>query len=240
MTSNMNHPPAERLEAFVEGLLEAGDRVVVESHLPGCPSCRSAVEEWRALFTALAGLPQFEPKSGFANRVMAGVRIAPRHAQAPSLGERIGGWSWESAQAAVSAAAGRAGASLGRLMPKTTFGWATATALLSLPVVAAAAALGWLVSRSYITPQSLWLFASTQAVDGMRAAGETAVSTALQTDIAAWLVSQGTMLLETAGVTGIGMLIAAAGATTVLSIWVLYRNLFRTPTRESNYVSYSF
>jgi anti-sigma factor RsiW len=236
MTNNMNHPPAERLEAFVEGLLDGGDRVVVESHLLGCPECRSAVEEWTALFTALSGLPQFEPAPGFAERVMAGVQLAGR-AQARSPGRA---WDWQAAQAAVSAAAGRAGASLNRLIPQTTPGWAMAAALLSLPIVFAAAAMGWLVSRSYITPQSLWLFASNQAVAGVRSAGETAVATALQTDIAAWLVGQSATLLETAGFTGVGVLIAAAGATTVLSIWVLYRNLFRTPTRESNYVSYSF
>jgi anti-sigma factor RsiW len=237
MTTNMSHPPAERLEAFVEGILDGGDRVVVESHLLGCPECRSAVEEWTALFTALAGLPQFEPAPGFTERVMAGVQLAGR-AQARAARSRAR--YWQSAQAAISAAADRAGASLGRLIPQTTFGWAMAAAFLSLPVVFAAAAMGWLVSRSYITPQSLWLFASNQAVAGVRSAGETAVATALQTDIAAWLVGQSATLLETAGFTGVGVLIAAAGATTVLSIWVLYRNLFRTPTRESNYVSYSF
>jgi hypothetical protein len=240
MKSNMDHPPAERLEAFVEGLLDAGDRVVVESHLLGCADCQTAVEEWRTLFAALAGLPEFEPTQGFADRVMTRVRVAPRRVPARSLGERLSGWNWSAAQAAFSGAAGRAGGALGRIMPRTTFGWAMATAFVSLPFVLGAAAMGWLVSRSYVTPESLWLFASTQAVDGMRALGGTAVSTAMQTDVAAWLVSQGSALLETAGITGVGVLAAAAGVTTVLSIWVLYRNLFRTPTRESNYASYSF
>jgi hypothetical protein len=96
-------------------------------------------------------------------------------------------------------------------MPKTTFGWAMATAFLSLPVVLFAAAMGWLVSRTYVTPESLWAWTTAQAVDGMRGFGQTAVSAALQTDIAAWLVSQGAILFDRAGVTGIGVLLAAAG-----------------------------
>lgn len=238
MTSNLNHPPADSLEAFVEGILADGDRVVVESHLLGCAECRTAVEEWRGLFAALSGLPQFDPAPGFADRVMAGVELAG--ARSRSVGARLAGWNWDSAQAAVAAAAGRAGGTLGRIMPKTTFGWAMATAFLSLPVVLFAATMGWLVSRTYVTPESLWAWATAQAVDGMRGFGQTAVSTALQTDIAAWLVSQGAVLFDRAGVTGIGVLLAAAGITTVVSAWVLYRNLFRTPTRESNYAAYSF
>jgi hypothetical protein len=247
MTSDMKHPPAERLEAFVEGLLDGGDRAVVESHVLGCAHCQAAVEEWRALFTALSGLPQFEPAPGFADRVMAGLELAPARRRRAAPGRlrraapgRLRGWNWQSAQAALAGQAAAAAAALGRLMPKTTFGWALATAFVSLPFILGAAALGWLMSRSYITPQSLWAYLSTQAVDGMRALGETAVSTALQTDVAAWLVSQGGAVLEQAGFTGIGMIAAAAGLTTVLASWVLYRNLFRTPARESTYASYSF
>jgi hypothetical protein len=43
-----------------------------------------------------------------------------------------------------------------------------------------------------------------------------------------------------AGVTGLGVILAGAGTMTVLSIWVLYRNLFRSPSRDSDYALYSF
>jgi anti-sigma factor RsiW len=233
MMNEMQHPTAERLEAFVEGILDAGDRAVVESHLMGCSHCQSAVEEWRALFAALEGLPHFEPAPGFADRVMADVKVAP-------AGARAAGWSWQSAQTAVMAWAGDAGRAASRLMPKTTFGWAMATAFLSLPVVLGAAAMGWLISREYITAQSLWVFATGQAAAGLRSLGETAVATALQTDVAAWLVSQTGQFMGSAGLTGVGLVLAAAGTATALSAWVLYRNLFRTPARDTTYASYSF
>jgi anti-sigma factor RsiW len=233
MRNDMQHPAAERLEAFVEGTLDAGDRAIVESHLLGCPDCQTALDEWKALFAALEGLPQFDPAPGFADRVMAGVKVAPAPRQATR-------WNWLTAQTAVTAWAGSTAESLSRFLPKSTFGWAMATAFLSLPFVLGAAVMGWLVSKSYITPESLWAFAMEQAAAGVRSLGEAAVATALQTDVALWLLGQGGQLVETAGFTGVGMLLVAGGATTVMSAWVLYRNLFRTHARDTTYASYSF
>jgi hypothetical protein len=230
MMSDVNHPTADRLEAFVEGSLSAADGAVLESHLQGCPVCQTAVDEWRALFAALEGLPNFEPADGFAERVMARVRL---HRSAPA-------WKLAVAQASLQKQAARAGALLDRILPKTTFGWAMATAFLALPFLLGAALVAWVMSRSYITPVSLWAFFSDQAVEGARSVGGAAVSAALQTEVAAWFMAQATSVLGTSGITGLGVIIAMAGVATMLSIWVLYRNLFRTPTRESNYASYSF
>lgn len=229
--SEMNHPTADRLEAFVEGVLEAADRAVLESHLLGCPACQHAVEEWRALFAALEGLPHFEPAAGFADRVMAKVQVAPQATRARRLAL---------VQLTLQKQLTRAGAALDRLLPKTTFGWATATAFLALPFLVGAVLLAWLMSRSYITPTSLYAFVSERTVSGARAVGDTAVSAAMQTELAAWLIDQGASFLARAGMPGLGVVFGMAGVATMLSIWVLYRNLFRTPTRESNYASYSF
>jgi hypothetical protein len=230
MIRDMNHPAAERLEAFAEGVLDDSDRVVVESHLLGCPDCETRVEEWRALFAALTDLPQFEPNVGFADRVMARVQVA-RAARRR--------WSWHTVQTALQVQAVEAGAAISRLMPRTTFGWAVATTFMALPFVVGGAVLAWLMSRSYITPASLWAFVSTQAVDGARSMGATAVSTAMQTELASWLYGYSAAFLARAGVTGVGVVFAVACLTTVLSTWVLYRNLFRTPTRETHYATNS-
>ncbi|HSJ07481.1 MAG TPA: zf-HC2 domain-containing protein [Longimicrobiales bacterium] len=229
--SDRYHPTEDRLEAFVEGLLDAGERVVIESHLVGCPRCGAQVEEWRALFAALSGLPQFEPAPGFAERVMSGVRVAPKAKRRPSW-QRARGW-----------AAGRAatvGTAVAGVLPKSTFGWAVAAAFLALPVLAGAAFTAWLLSRSYLTPETLWAYVSSRAVEGVQSLGSTALTAALQTDVIAWLVLRGGELLETAGATGVGAVLATVSAATMLSIWVLYRNLIRTPTRETNYVTFSF
>jgi hypothetical protein len=47
-------------------------------------------------------------------------------------------------------------------------------------------------------------------------------------------------LIITAGITGLGAILAGGGALTVLSTWILYRNLVRSPSRESHYALYSF
>jgi anti-sigma factor RsiW len=236
MTSSAYHPTEDRLEAFVEGTLERAERVVVESHLLSCAACQGHVDEWRALFAALSDLPQFEPSAAFADRVMAGVRVAPL-----ALSRRP---AWQQAWAAFSgqagAAAAAAAAAAGRLAPQTTRGWAIAAVALALPVAASAVLLAWLATSSYLSPGLLWAFATTQAADWLRAAGTAAATALLQTDVAAWLVAQLGTLLRNAGAAGLGALFAAGGGATMLSVWVLYRYLFRTPTRESHHVTYSF
>jgi hypothetical protein len=228
--SDMYHPTADRLEAFVEGVLDRGEHVVVESHLLSCPACQTQVEEWRALFAALEGLPQFAPQPGFGDRVMAGVRLAPR-----------AGWAGaESARSWVGGQLVAAGAVLDRVLPKTTWGWGVAAALFALPVLLG----GWLVlqfvDQSYLTPAAVWGYVSGNAGDAVRAVGSNALMSAMQTDVVAWLVLRGGELLERVGTGGLTVLLASVSGATMLSIWVLYRNLFRTPARETNYVTYSF
>lgn len=217
--TEQHHLAADRLEAYVEGLLDQADRVIVESHLVSCGQCRHEVDEWLALFAALSDLPDLEPSAEFADRVMSRVRITPRRV-----------WRRQVAQA---------GAFVARVLPKTTAGWGFATALLALPMVLGGALLLWLDSKSFLTPEMALAFFSTQVVDGARALAAGAASTLMQTDIVAWAVEYAPAFLETAGMTGIGALLAGAGAVTMLSIWVLYRNVFRTPSRDTDYALFT-
>lgn len=218
--SETHHPSADRLEAFVEGTLQNGDRVVMESHLLSCPACQAQVEEWRGLFAALSTLPQFEPSIGFANRVMAQVRVSPRAA-----------WQeW----------ADRANALVARAAPKTNYGWALAVAFFALPVILGGSAIAWLISNSYIAPDTLLGYTRESLVEGLQGIGSTAIGFVMQSDIAAWVVANVSAVVSTAGVTGLGVIFAGTGTMTVLSSWVLYRNLFRSPSRESDYALYSF
>lgn len=223
-----HHPTAEQLEALADGALDRSDRVTVESHLLGCAGCRTAADEWRALFAALADLPQLEPSLGFADRVMADVRIAA-------------GARWQHAwQAGWQQSAARAAALIERVAPKSTFGWALATAMLALPVILGGGIVAWIFSKSYLTPATLWAWTSETLVQGLQGLGQTAIAAVMQSGIAAWTVARATEFVNTAGITGLGTLAAVAGMTTMLSIWILYRNLFRTPTRETDYATYSF
>lgn len=215
MKDRTMHPTTENLEAFAEGTIAPADGSVIESHLLGCPRCENVIEEWRSLFHALAALPRFVPTSGFTDRVMLRVRIPqPWHA--------------------------RAAATLGRLLPRTTRGWALAAALLALPILAGGTFFGWLLSKSYVTTHGLWVYGTDRMFNAVQALVTSAALFLMETDVAAWLVKLGGTLLTTGGVRGVGVLAAGGAVLTIVSIWVLYTNLFRTSDRESTYVTFSF
>lgn len=209
----MNHPSSDRLEAFVEGTLDTAHRESVATHILACIRCENEVEEWRSLFAVLRSLPHHVPAPGFANRVMAHVRIPePWHARATGM--------------------------LGRWIPRTTGGWAFAAALLALPVLAGAGMMAWLLSKSYITAHGLWVFATSQftSVAGRMAQG--AFNGFMETSAASW-VAGALETAQTAGVREVGVLAIGGALLTVISVWVLYRYLFRPSDGNVNHVTFS-
>jgi hypothetical protein len=218
--SELQHLSGDQLQTFVEGGLPDGDRVVIESHLVACLRCQSEAEEWRSVFASLSALPQFDPSLGFADRVIAGLKWAHATAALP----------WHV----------RAGQAIARVSPKTTRGWALAAAFLALPVVSVGLFMAWLMSHAYVTPRTLWAFTSDRGANALQSLGSGTIAWLMKTDVAAWTFSNGAALVQQVGMPGIGLLVATIAAATTLSIWVLYKNLFRSPSREANYVSYSF
>ena len=75
-TRSTEHPSAERLGAFVDGELTARVARSVEDHVSSCGRCASDVEDLRALFSELDGLPRLVPLEGFAARVLQDVAPA--------------------------------------------------------------------------------------------------------------------------------------------------------------------
>ncbi len=67
----MQHLTPDETELWAQGLLPAARDI----HLAQCAQCRAAAEHERKLFRELAQLPRFAPEFGFAERVMAKVRI---------------------------------------------------------------------------------------------------------------------------------------------------------------------
>jgi anti-sigma factor RsiW len=222
VSTESKHPAPKTLESLAAEDLAASDKAVVESHLVTCDSCRTAVEEWRSLFTVLAELPSYAPAAGFADRVMAGVAMPVPAAQ------RAKSWAWQTAR------------SLERLLPRTTRGWAVAAAFLALPVLVVGAVLAWLLSRSYVTGADLWIFTTQSLGAAAASAGAWAFQSVLESDATVWLMRTMAMLFEARGAGGLGLAAALLGAGMAASMWVLYTNLFRTPTRDSDYVTYSF
>jgi len=216
--SELEHLSAESLQGYAEGAIGEADRAVLGSHLATCPHCSAELAEWRSLFAGLAELPQFTPAAGFTDRVMARVRIP---AAVPF---------WAQVLAGVRQLAQR-------LTPRTAGAWALAGASVVLPLLLGGGVVTWLVSKDYITAQSLWAFVSDRTTSSMQSLGASAVTSLMESSITNWLVEQVRAFTASAGARGLGALGLAVGTMTMLSSWILYRNLFQTSTREANHVS---
>jgi hypothetical protein len=70
-TPDTGHLTPDEVELWAQGLLPA-ERVM---HLADCAACLGVAERERKLFLELAQLPRFAPEFGFADRVMARVKI---------------------------------------------------------------------------------------------------------------------------------------------------------------------
>ena len=212
MSETQLHPTPDRLEALVEGGLPEAERATLERHLLACERCRAEVEEWRALFAALAALPHLAPSPGFADRVLAGVRVPP---------------SWSA----------RAAAALTRVQPRTTMGWALVAACVALPAVVVTALLLWVLTRPGLDTQALLVFLRDRATELVLSFAGDAARAALETTIAVRIAAVVERILA-AGPTELGLAAAVMATMTFVSAWVLYRNLFRPSTRKVRHVSF--
>ncbi|HKV05897.1 MAG TPA: zf-HC2 domain-containing protein [Candidatus Acidoferrales bacterium] len=63
--------------AYMDGRADSGERRDVEEHLAGCASCRTRLEEFRKVWSALDEVPAVEPTFGFDARVRQRVSAEP-------------------------------------------------------------------------------------------------------------------------------------------------------------------
>jgi anti-sigma factor RsiW len=211
------HPSPERLEALVEGDLPEAERSAIEAHVAACVRCQAEVEEWRTVFAVLASLPRLAPSPGFADRVLARVRI-----------ER----PWTARIAAL----------LARLAPRTTAGWALLTACLTLPAAAATALIAWILTRPGLNAETLMTvmaFLRERAADLLLSFAGHAATTAMESTLAAWIARLIERILAAAPAQ-LGAAAAVFTALTLASVWVLYRHLFRPSNRKVHHASFLF
>jgi hypothetical protein len=208
------HPESGQLQDYIEGSLEKSNAVVLESHVLGCSQCQTEVQELRSVFSALTRMERFSPGLGFANRVMAQVKLPE---------------PWYS----------RAGQFVAGLAPRTSRGWAFAGGMLALPLIGLGTLVLWVLSKPYVTGEGLIAFTLEQTGRSLGAFSRNLLSTIIQSDITLLLTRLAESVLS-AGLAGAGTIAALFAGMIALSSWILYQNLIRTPTRRSNYASYSF
>jgi anti-sigma factor RsiW len=69
------HLSDEQIQALLDGELPARERLHAEEHLGSCARCTAELEAWSVLLSNLGDLPEISPREGFAERVMADVRL---------------------------------------------------------------------------------------------------------------------------------------------------------------------
>jgi len=211
MSYQNSHPEAERLEALAAGELAGADAAVVESHLVGCARCREEVEEWRALFGALADLPGLEPTPGFADAVMARVVVRSLWAE-------------------------RLAAFLRWATPRTTSAWALLAAAMALPALVYAGAFAWLATQPWFTMAALSLLVRETIPAWFGGVGERLLGMVVYYGpVQSLLGSIGAMETGT-----LALYAAGFGTAMIVSGWVLYTNLIHTPKRDSGYATFAF
>ena len=71
MNDILMHLTTDEIELWAQGLLPATRAM----HLADCSLCRVEAERERKVILELVQLPQFSPRAGFADRVMAQVKV---------------------------------------------------------------------------------------------------------------------------------------------------------------------
>lgn len=243
---SLGHPTGDDLQDLVVGALPPGAAARVRGHVDGCGACGREVAGWHALVGELdtlghlapsaefsrevmAGwrlqqeldaLGHLAPSEGFAARVMEGVRI-PEPAAAPTPA-RVGRGVWDRLQVAAR-----------RLVPETRRAWAALSGVAVTPVVTVGLVLWAVFSHPSLTPGALFSFLGWKATD-LAMAGWSVASTFV-------LESAGTFSLweALAPVAGSPATMAAVGLTfaagSLVSLWVLYRNLIANHAVDGRY-----
>jgi anti-sigma factor RsiW len=209
------HPEAEQLEAYIERMLDDGQRAVMESHLVGCERCRSELDDWLALFAALTSLPPIEPSADFADRVMAGVRLAP----SPGSVRALARWA-----------------------PRTTTGWSLVAAFLALPVVGLAAITAWVLAQpwaSVLTAEAVLVYGASRLASVGTWVAAQARALVLGTGAFATAAEALARFVTTTGARGLGLAAAGFCFAALVSTWVLYHYLLRNSSRETRYAPYT-
>lgn len=216
------HPPAERLQDFVEGVLPQAVAARIRVHVDACEPCRTDVAEWQELFSALGTLPGLAPAAGFTDRVMDAVQTAPALAARvaappapvrPSFPERLA-------------------ARVRMLVPSGARGRAVAAALLAMPTAAAGLVLWFVLAHPLLTPGHLLSFGLWRVNDLAGSALAWMGSALLESGVTLTLLEAAQRLVS-APALALGGAVAFC-ATVLGSIWVLHRFLLAPPVEGPN------
>lgn len=209
------HIPGDGLQDHADGVLSGRRAVAARTHLAACEPCREEYRGWERLFSSLGALGRFAPAAGFAERVMARVRV-PAPVPTP-----------------LAVAGGRAVAWARGFLPQTRRGWAVAGGIASAPTISMAALLYLVFSHPLLTLGTFSTYVSWKASAVLASLGST-LGSAVVDSVAMFraysLIGALARSPILVGLGGLGFSLLSA-----VALWVLYRNLLTTPSVESRY-----
>jgi anti-sigma factor RsiW len=213
------HPTGELLQDYVDGSLPARQVARLDAHLTSCTTCSAEAAAWRGVYARLADVGAFAPREGFADRVMAAVRL-PAQVHAPATARPVGARTlmglrmpdWRPALVAV-----------GRFVPRTRRAWAAISGIAITPAVTVGLVLYTVFSHPTLTPQALASFMVWKASDLLSAAWSGLSGFALDAGQAIGVDAVVRTLFEAPFMLAGGAL--AYSVVSVLALRVLYKNL---------------
>ena len=222
------HPGSERLQDFLDGALPALQVARLAAHLDECEPCASEAEAWRGVYARLGSAQAFAPAAGFADRVMAAVRLpAPVPAEARTnrapvvAGLRLP--DWRRGLAVVSRA-------VARTLPKTRRAWAALAGIAVTPAVTVGLVLYTVFSHPTLTPRALASFAIWKITELASATSGAVVAFALDTGRVLGLGALARSLFEAPAMVAGGAL--AYSLVCAIALRILYKNLWG-PSRHA-------
>jgi hypothetical protein len=195
VTNETTHLPTWTLEDLAEDTLSHAEKALALDHVRRCSRCAAEVDAHRALFSAMASLPAFDPSPAFADAVMSRVTLPVTATQV--VARR-------------------------RWLPRTKRGWMTAGVGALAPLLPLAALVSWLSGQGVNAGSAAgraWAWFAA-AVWGLvvRAAGAFVGS-----GIWEWLVTTGNDLVG--GTRGLGMAAMVFAVAVPASAWAMTRLL---------------
>lgn len=213
------HPDGARIQQLLDGSLRGRRAGPLREHLAACADCREEARAWGALMKGLDALPRLEPAPGFADAVMARVRVPQAAPARAALARRL---------------LDRARALAG---PRHRTAWAAAAGVAFTPAVTVGLVAYVVFSHPLVTVGSLLSFVGIKggaAIDAL-AAGVTGGLVESAALFRAWTAVDA--LARSPATAGAGLL--AFSALTLTAAWVLYRNLFVAPSTQPPYANLS-
>jgi hypothetical protein len=195
VTNDNAHLPPWTLEELAEDNLSHAEKALALEHVRQCSQCAAEVNAHRALFSALAQLPSWEPSPGFADAVMSRVALP----------------------VAVPEAVFRR-----RWLPRTARGWMMAVAGTLAPLLPLFAVLGWLTGRG-MSPGALFGVARHWVADAGWGLLVRLTGAVVRSGVWEWLVTTGNDLVG--GTRGLSAAAVVFAVAIPLSGWMMVRLL---------------